>query len=70
MNYCETCKYYRHTPNILGGIAECVLGEKSLMTFWKNKACEKYQHTDVDNMDAQNKYYKEHLQGLLQMESG
>ena len=67
MKYCETCKFYIHTPNILGGIAECILAEKQLLTFWKNKACSKYQHTDIDKLKPQNEYYKKYLGGVLRI---
>ena len=69
MNYCETCKFYLHTPNILGGIAECILAEKRLTTFWKNEACDKYQHTDIDKLKPQNEYYKKHLSGILKLDA-
>jgi len=69
MKYCETCKYYHHSPNILGGTAECTLAEKDLMTFWRNEACKLYKKTNTDKLKAQNDYYKEHLDGALQMKS-
>jgi len=69
MKYCETCKFYCHRANILGGIAECLRGEKELMTFWRNRACENYQETKEDNLAEQNKYYKEHLGGALRVKS-
>lgn len=40
--YCENCKFYRHEPNIIGGITSCLLSVKYLTTFWRNNACEKY----------------------------
>jgi len=69
MKYCETCKYYHHSPNILGGIAECLLAEKKLTTFWENEACKLYKKTNTDKLKAQNDYYKEHLDGALQMKA-
>lgn len=38
--FCETCKFYCHTPNILGGTTYCLLAVKVLMTFWPNPACD------------------------------
>jgi hypothetical protein len=56
-----------HEPNILGGIAECLISAKSLNTFWPNEACDQYLHTDFDKLKAQNDYYKEHLGGALKL---
>ncbi len=39
---CENCKHFRYTPNIIGGISECLLEVKGLNTFWPNNACDKY----------------------------
>jgi len=70
MKHCETCKYYRHSPNILGGVATCLLTEKDLMTFWKNKACKLYKKTtNINKLKAQNDYYQEYLDGALQMKA-
>jgi len=62
---CETCKWYSHKPNILGGIAECERDVKYLNTFWFNDACNKYKETNTDNLKAQNDLYKIHLGGAL-----
>lgn len=67
---CETCKHYEHSPNILGGIAKCILGEKQLMTFWPNEACERYAGTKQDNLKSQNDFYRDHVDGALQMKVG
>ncbi len=56
---CENCKHYQHTPNILGGIAECLLAKKSLFTFILNDSCELHSYTDEDKHSQQNKMYKE-----------
>ena len=61
MNYCETCKRYVHKPSIIGGVAYCAIGEKKLLTFWKNEACDKYIPTKGDKFAAQNKCYEENL---------
>ena len=63
---CENCKFYRHEPNILGGIAECMKEVKQLMTFWPNDACENHTPTDEDKLKPQNDFYKEQLGGVLQ----
>ena len=60
-NKCENCKFYNHSPNILGGIAECEKGIKYLSTFFTNRACNEFKATGKDNLKAQNDYYKEHL---------
>lgn len=56
---CEGCKFYHHTPNILGGIAECMRFDKTLNTFWINPACDDFQQSDTDNLKAQNDFYEE-----------
>ena len=58
---CENCRYYLHTANILGGIAECRKEVKWLKTFWPNDACDEFEETDKDNLKAQRDFYKEHL---------
>ena len=35
--------FYRHTPNIIGGVTECRKEIKPLMSFWRNDACNNYQ---------------------------
>ena len=67
MKYCETCKYYHHTPNILGGVSRCLLEVKNLMTFCENKACGLYKETNIDKLKAQNDYYKKYLSDKLQI---
>jgi len=64
---CENCKFYHHSPNILGGIAECSREVKKLNTFWPNEACEKFESTDEDKLKAQNDFYKEHLNGAIKI---
>lgn len=64
---CENCKYYSHTPNILGGIAECMKEVKPLNTFWNNDACDKFKQTDEDKLKQQNDFYKMHLGGALEI---
>lgn len=67
---CESCKWYRHSPNILGGVAECLKEVKYMNTFWPNEACEKHEATEVDNLKAQNDFYKENLGGAIQLNKG
>lgn len=67
---CETCKLYNHRPNILGGIAECMRGEKQLMTFWPNEACDSYAKTSEDKLKPQNDFYRDHVDAALKMKSG
>jgi len=62
---CENCKWYKHTANILGGIAECQKEVKPLNTFWDNEPCDKHEETNKDNLKQQNDYYKNHLGGAL-----
>jgi len=64
---CETCTHYNHTPNILGGVAKCMKEVKFLNTFYPNDACDIYEPTEHDNLKAQNDYYKEHLDGAIQL---
>jgi hypothetical protein len=64
-NKCENCKNYRHTPNILGGIAECLIEEKYLNTFWDNEACSKFKGTESDNLKPQREFMIEHLGDTL-----
>jgi len=59
MRKCENCNYYTHTPNILGGVAECVIGIKSLNVFMPNDACENYIESDGDKLKSQKQLYKE-----------
>jgi len=44
-NKCENCKFYHHSPNVLGGVAECRKEVKWLSTFWQNDACNKFEAT-------------------------
>ena len=67
---CENCKFYHHSPNVLGGVAECRKEVKWLSTFWQNDACEKFEATEKDNLKAQNDFYKEHLGGAIQLNKG
>jgi hypothetical protein len=60
-NRCENCKYYNHTPNILGGIAECAKDIKPLDVFWINEVCDEYESTNEDKLKAQNDLYKVHF---------
>ena len=61
MENCENCKFYSHSPNILGGIAECRKDVKWLSTFSMNEACEKFESTTEDNLKAQRELYKDLL---------
>ena len=69
-NKCENCVNYHHSPNILGGVAECLIDVKPINTFWPNEACEKYKEAKHDNLKAQNDFYKEHLDGAIQLNKG
>jgi len=69
-NKCENCKFYRHIPNILGGVAECNKNVKPLNTFHPNEACDKFEHTDEDKLKAQNDFYNEHLDGAIKLNKG
>lgn len=60
--YCENCKHYCYTPNILGGIAECKMDIKALNTFWRNNACEKYDQ--ISNKDIPEFFMPERLKEL------
>ena len=64
---CENCISYRHNPNILGGIAECMKEVKPLNTFWANDACDKFEFTEENKLKAQNDFYKIHLGGVLKI---
>lgn len=64
---CENCINYLHTPNIIGGIAECLRDIKPLATFWNNEPCEYHEFTDEDKLKIQNDYYKLHLGGALEI---
>ena len=64
---CENCKYYTHTPNILGGIAECTKEIKFLNTFWSNEACDEFKETREDKLKKQNDFYKMHLGDALEI---
>jgi len=64
---CENCKFYSHTANILGGVAECNKDVKPLNTFWLNEACDKFEVTNEDKLKAQNDFYKEHLDGAIKI---
>ena len=50
---CDSCKWYSHTPNILGGVTECTKGVKPLKSFWPNEACDSHEHTN--NLLTKNK---------------
>ena len=67
---CENCKFYNHSANILGGIAECGKGIKHLKTFWTNEACNEYEFTKEDKLKEQNNFYKIHLGGALKIRGG
>ena len=56
---CETCQHYYHSANILGVVAECKIGEKYVMTFWPNAACDKYKESDVDKLKNQRQFFNE-----------
>lgn len=61
MKKCENCKYYVHSPNILGGLAECILNVKHLNSMLYNDACKKHAETKKDNLQDQKDFYKKHL---------
>jgi len=62
---CENCIKYRHTPNIIGGVSECLLDVKLLMSFWANEACDKYQ--EKDNAPVPDSLMNERLSELTQI---
>ena len=48
--FCENCRHYKHTKNIIGGVTECLLDVKALNTFWRNDACGKYDEVRTDEI--------------------
>jgi hypothetical protein len=57
MNKCENCKHYYHSPNILGGVAECTMDIKPIMSMWPNDACGIFSLTDDDKLKDQRECY-------------